>query len=183
MDYHPRDDGSFDKACWVWSREDMEKVFKRMSMIKTPIGVVSNLINRITSDYKLSGMKSDDYHILIQFILLIVIRGTLSRKNWEGIYMLARFLRWICGKIIITEDISFWKVKIVEIMCLFETCMPPHFFDIMSHLLVHLPEEVELTGPMYSRWLYFLERYMKTLKSMVRHKHHHEGSMSEGYLA
>ena len=60
--------------------------------------------------------------------------------------------------------------------------MPPHFLNIMPHLLVHLPEEVELEGPMHSRWLYFLENYMKTLKSMVRQKNHHEGSMSEESL-
>jgi hypothetical protein len=53
----------------------------------------------------------------------------------------------------------------------------------MPHLLVHLLEEVELGGPVHSRWLYFLERYMKTLKSMVRQKKNPEGSMSEGYLA
>ena len=82
--------------------------------------------------------------------------------------MLATFFRWICGKNIVIEEIPFWKVEIAEIMCLFETCMPPHFFDIMPHLLVHLPQDVELGGPVHSIWLYFLERYMRTLKSMVR---------------
>ena len=183
VDYQPRNDGSFHKAYWVWSREDMEKVLKRITSIKTPTGFVSNLANRVTSDYKLSGMKSHDYHVLLQFILPIAIRGTLSREIREGIYRLATFLRWICGKSIVTEEIPFWKVEIAEIMCLFEQCMPPHFFDIMPHLLVHLPEEVELGGPVHSRWLYFLERYMKTLKSMVRQKNYPEGSMSEGYLA
>jgi hypothetical protein len=137
----------------------------------------------VTSDYKLSGMKSHNYHVLLQFILPISIRGTLSREIREGIYRLAAFFRWICGKSIVTEEIPFWKVEIAEIMCLFEQCMPPHFFDIMPHLLVHLLEEVELGGPVHSRWLYFLERYMKTLKSMVRQKKNPEGSMSEGYLA
>ena len=161
----------------------MEKVLKRIASIKTPTSFVSNLANIVTSDYKLSGMKSHDYHVLLQFILPIAIRNTLSREIREGIYMLATFLRWICGKSIVTEEIPFWKVEIVEIICLFEQCMSPHFFDFMLHLLVHLPEEVELGGLVHSRWLYFLERYMKTLKSMVHQKKHHEGSMSEGYLA
>ena len=115
----------------------------------------------MTSDYKLSGIKSHDYHVLLQFILRIVIQGTLSREIREGIYWLATFLRWICGKSMITEEILFWKVEIVEIVCLFETCTPRHFFNIMPHLMIHLPEEVELGDPMHSRWLYFLERYMK----------------------
>ena len=61
--------------------------------------------------------------------------------------------------------------------------MPPHFFDIIPYLLQDLPEEVELASLVHSRWLYLLERYMKTLKCMVYQKHHLEGSMSKGYLA
>ena len=183
VDYHPRDDGSFHKAYWVWNREVMKKNFKQISLIKTPTCFVSNLANKVTSDYKLSSMKSHDYHILLKLILPIVIWGTWSRKIKESLYKLARFLRWICGKSILTEEIPFSKVEIAEIMCLFETCMPPHFFHIMPHMLVHLSEEVELAGPVHIRWLYFLGRYMKTLKSMIRQKNHLEGSMIEGYLA
>lgn len=44
-EYHPKSDGSFHNAYWVWSREDMKKVFQRISSIKTPTGFVSNLAN------------------------------------------------------------------------------------------------------------------------------------------
>ena len=52
-------------------------------------------------------MKSHDYRVLLQFILSIAIRGTLSKEIREGIYELARFLRWICEKNIVTEEIPF----------------------------------------------------------------------------
>ena len=80
VDYHVQDDGSIHKAYWVGSREDMEKVFKRMSMIKITTCFVSNVANRLTSEYKLSGMKSHDYYILLQFNLPLAIQGTLSRE-------------------------------------------------------------------------------------------------------
>ena len=163
VDYQPRNDGSFHKAYWVWSREDMEIFLKRIASIKTSTCFVSNLANIVPSDYKLSGMKSHDYHVLLQFILPIAIRDTLSREIRECIYRLDTFLRWICGKSIVTEEYPFWEVEIAEIMCLFEQCIPPHFFNIMPHLLVHLSEEVELGGPVHSRYLYFLKWYMKTL--------------------
>lgn len=76
----------------------MQKVFKRMFLIKTPISFVLNLANIVISDYKLSGMKSHGYHVFLQFMIPIAIRGTLSRKIKEGIYMLATFLRWFCGE-------------------------------------------------------------------------------------
>ena len=50
--------------------------------------------------------------------------------------------------------------------------MSPYFSNIMLHILVHLLEEVEQACPMHIKWLYFFERYMKTLKSMVDQKHY-----------
>lgn len=45
MDYHPQSDGSFHEAHWVWSCEDIKKVFGRLFTIKTPTDFVSNLSN------------------------------------------------------------------------------------------------------------------------------------------
>jgi hypothetical protein len=105
----------------------MKKVFQRIFFIKISTRFVSNLANKVTSDYTLSGMKSHDYHVLLQFIIFIVIRDLFSRKVKEGFDRLARFLRWICKKNIVTEKILFWKVDFAKVMCLFETCMQPHF--------------------------------------------------------
>jgi hypothetical protein len=55
------------------------------------------------------------------------------------------------------------------------------FFDIMTHLTVHLVEELFICGPMQCRWMYPMERYMKTLKDNVRTKARPEGSMAEGF--
>ncbi|XP_071913572.1 uncharacterized protein [Coffea arabica] len=60
---------------------------------------------------------------------------------------------------------------------------PPPFFNIMEHLLVHLPEEAKLGGPFQFRSMYPIERYLCTLKNYVRSRSHPEGSIAEGYLA
>ncbi|MCV5003685.1 DUF4218 domain-containing protein, partial [Escherichia coli] len=60
---------------------------------------------------------------------------------------------------------------------------PPSFFDIMVHLVVHLVREVKLGGPVYMRWMYPFERYMKVLKSYVRNANRPEGSMVQSYVA
>jgi hypothetical protein len=39
------------------------------------------------------------------------------------------------------------KDDIVVILCKLENIFPPAFFDIMVHLVVHLPWEAELAGP------------------------------------
>ncbi len=42
-------------------------------------------------------------------------------------------------------------------------------------------EELELCGLVYMRWMYLIERYLKTLKGFVQNKARSEGKMAEGY--
>lgn len=79
-------------------------------------------------------------------------------------------------------EISRMKVYAAEVLCLLEKALPPLFFDIQIHVLVHLVEEVEICGPVHARWMYWLERYMGTLKNLVKQRAHPEGSMAVGYL-
>jgi hypothetical protein len=68
------------------------------------------------------------------------------------------------------------------IMALLQMQFPTSFFDGQQHLMIHVVDEVTMAGPMPYRWMFFVERYMKTLKDFVRQKTKPEGSISEGYL-
>ena len=57
------------------------------------------------------------------------------------------------------------------------------FFYIIVHLVVHLVREARLCGPMYLRWMYPVERYMKILKRYVKNHYRPEASMIESYIA
>ena len=52
----------------------------------------------------------------------------------------------------------------------------------MIHLMLHLPEEAILGGPVYMHWMYPFERYLKKLKYYVRNVVRPEGSIFEGYV-
>nr|KAJ0194963.1 hypothetical protein LSAT_V11C700384740 [Lactuca sativa] len=54
--------------------------------------------------------------------------------------------------------------------------------QIMMHLCVHLPQEAILGGPVQSRWMYPVERYLGHLKKYVRNTARPEGSIAEGYV-
>ncbi|VVA38323.1 PREDICTED: LOC110929331 isoform, partial [Prunus dulcis] len=47
---------------------------------------------------------------------------------------------------------------IVQVLCKFEMIFPPTFFTSMMHVMVHLPEEALLAGPVNYRWMYPIER-------------------------
>jgi len=55
-------------------------------------------------------------------------------------------------------------------LALLEREFPPSFFNVMTHLLVHLVEELELCSLIPTRWMYHVEHYLKTLKGFVRNK-------------
>jgi hypothetical protein len=67
-------------------------------------------------------------------------------------------------------------------VCLLEKRFPPTFMNIMPHLPIHLVEELFICGPMHTRWMYPMERYMKNLKDYVRTYARPEASMAEGYV-
>ncbi|KAA0034832.1 transposase [Cucumis melo var. makuwa] len=71
---------------------------------------------------------------------------------------------------------------IVMTFCNLEKYFPPSFFIIMVHLVVHLVREVKLCGPVYLRWMYPFERYMKVLKSFVRNRNRPEGCIVEAQV-
>ena len=69
------------------------------------------------------------------------------------------------------------------ILCQFEMYFPPSFFDIMVHLIVHLAREVRICGPVFLRWMYPFERYMKILKGYVKNQYRPEASIVQRYIA
>ena len=43
-------------------------------------------------------------------------------------------------------------------------------------------QQLDICGPVHTRWMYPVERYMKTLKGYVRQRAQPEGSMARGYI-
>jgi len=54
--------------------------------------------------------------------------------------------------------------------------------DLQVHLLIHLVDDIEMAGVVSTRWMFFFERYMRTLKRYVWQKAHPEGCMAKGYV-
>ncbi|KAK1686629.1 hypothetical protein QYE76_047477 [Lolium multiflorum] len=67
-----------------------------------------------------------------------------------------------------------------KVMC-FELVFPPSFFNIMTHLLVHLVDEISILGPVFLHNMFPFERFMGILKKYVRNRARPEGSIAKGY--
>jgi hypothetical protein len=70
---------------------------------------------------------------------------------------------------------------VVQCLISFEMIFPPSFFTIMTHLLVHLVEEILILGPVYLQNMFPFERLTCGFKKYVCNRAHPEGSIAKGY--
>ena len=115
-------------------------------------------------------------------ILPLALRSVLNPNVRQAIMKVSRVFTKICSKVVNKS----WKTELLEdaviAVCMMEKEFPLGFFNIMTHLMIHLVEEVFICGPVHTRRMYPMERYMKSLKDFVRTKARPEGSMAEGYM-
>ena len=70
----------------------------------------------------------------------------------------------------------------IKTVCMIERTFPTSILTIQIHVLVHLVDEVAMTRVVNTRWIFYLERFMKILKGFIRQKARPEGSMAKGWL-
>ncbi|KAL8156034.1 hypothetical protein AgCh_001200 [Apium graveolens] len=149
---------------------------------KFPYGFASN-ITKCVQDRKVTRYKSHGAHVIMQYLLQFVVKGSLKPEVAVPLIRLGEFFRCICSKFIELDEIKRSKEEIIEILCQLENVFTNAFFDIMVHLPVHLCKEIQYGGPVQQRWMYFIERYLGVLKKYVRNGSKPERSIAEGYLA
>ena len=70
----------------------------------------------------------------------------------------SHFFKKNCASIFYKSDMDSLEAEIVETLSLLETIFLPSFFDIMVHLMVHLPAQARLAGPVHFRSMWPVER-------------------------
>lgn len=170
------------QAPYVLTEAEKRLFIAEVSAIRTPTGYGSSLGKHLLKT-RFMGLKSHDYHCLVQQIIPAVSRTMLPPLERTSLIRLGKSLNRICARVVDKNDLAALRVYVAETLCYLELCFPPSFFDIMEHALIHLVDELQLCGPVGGRWMYPCERYLGTLKTYVRNKAHPEASMANGYAA
>ncbi|BBN68084.1 hypothetical protein Prudu_274S000500 [Prunus dulcis] len=148
-----------------------------------PDGYASNIARCVNVDGgKFTGLKSHDCHVFMQRLLPVGIRHLLPEDVVKPIMLLSRFFSQLTAKTLRKTDILQLRHDIVQVLCKFEMIFPPAFFTSMMHVMVHLPEEALLAGPVNYRWMYPIERLLGELKKSVRNRAKPEGSIIEAWV-
>ncbi|GJY87967.1 hypothetical protein Tco_0502595 [Tanacetum coccineum] len=172
------------QAAYSFTPENRKKFCQYIKGVKLPDGFGSCFKHKVTdNDTNITGLKSHDCHIMMQRLLPYGLQNYLPDKIAKPIIDLCSLFKQICSATLMEDDMLKAQIKVVDILCELELIYPPALFDIMVHLVIHLPIEALEGGPIRPRWMYPFERYMKKLKGYVRNKAKPEGSIAEGYVA
>nr|XP_017225403.1 PREDICTED: uncharacterized protein LOC108201627 [Daucus carota subsp. sativus] len=171
-------------ASWNLTHSEKKVVCSSFLGMKLPDGFCSNIRSLVSMEtLRLTGMKSHDCHMILHHLLPIAIRSSLQKQVRNTVIRFCLFFKAICSKVIEVDKLEKMQSQLVETLCQLEKYFPPSLFDIMFHLSVHLVREVELCGPIFLRWMYPFERYMKTFKGYIRNRARAEGCIAEAYVA
>jgi hypothetical protein len=118
----------------------------------------------------------------MQQVLPLALKGLMKPGPRMAIMRMCKVFCRLCTKVYNPAEFQSLEAGVAESLALVEMHFPPSFFDIMTHLPYHLVQELDLCGPVSTRWMYPVERYMKNLKTYVRNMARPEASMAEGYL-
>jgi hypothetical protein len=114
-------------------------------------------------------------------LLQVALRGILPKNVRLAIVKLCAFLNAISKKVIGPEILSGLQIDVVECLVSFELLFPPFFFNIMTHLLVRMVEEIRILVPIFLHNMFPFKRFMGVLKKYVRNRARLEGSIAKGY--
>lgn len=171
-------------ALYTLSPSQKEILCRFLQHVKMPDGYASNIKRCVDENYwKVSGLKSHDYLVFLQKLLLLVVCHILPEDVVIPLIELSRFFNELCSKELEVTEIEKLCNSIGETLCRLEMIFPPSFFDIMMHLPVHIASEARIGCPVCYRWMYTVETYLRTLKGYVRNKACPEGSIAEGYIS
>jgi hypothetical protein len=124
-------------------------------------------------------MKSHDYHIWIERLLSAMVRGYVPEPLWLVLAKLSYFFRQLCAKELSRTVIDDLEEAAPLLLYKLEKMFSPGFFNPMQHLIMHLPKEARMWGPVQFHWCYPIDRCLKVLRKKCRNKAKIEASIVE----
>lgn len=146
-------------ARYTMSAAEKIKFCQVLKDTRFPDAYASNISRRVNvNECKISGLKSHDYHVLLERIIPLAIRGLLPKDACDPLIELSFFFGELCSTELKVDELERLEKNIAVTLCKLERIFPPSFFDVMVHLSIHLANEAKLGGPVQYRWMYPVER-------------------------
>jgi hypothetical protein len=168
-------------ASYVLKLEELKTFMGRLGALKVPLDYCS-AVGKHVMDKKLGNMKSHDWHVLMQQSMPLALRGLMDTNVRLSLMRLSRVFRNICAKVWDLASLPSLREDVVVTLSMIEWELPGAFFDVMTHLVLHVVEKLAICGLVHSRWMYLVERTLGTLKNYVRNQARPEALMASRYV-
>jgi hypothetical protein len=127
---------------------ETKEIVRWLKKLKFLDRYASNIKRTVSiSTGKLNGLKSHDYHIIIQRLMLVIFRGYFDADLWKIFAEFSYFYRQIYAKQVSKAMMQKLEKEITVIVCKMEKIIPPRWFNAMQHLLVYLPWDAKVARP------------------------------------
>jgi hypothetical protein len=110
----------------------------------------------------------------------LALSGLMDPHVHLSLMRFSRVYRSICAKVWDPIDLPTLREDVAIILSMLE--FPGAFFDVMSHLTLHIVKELDICGLVHIHWMYPIGRAMKVFKGYVRNRSRPKASMVEGYI-
>jgi hypothetical protein len=128
-------------------------------------------------DLSITRFKAHDCHVMLTVFLPIAIRIIKLDFLKMAITRMCYFFSKISQKTIGKKELSDLHGFVVETQNQLEMCLPPAFFNIMPHLMIHIVHQIEALSPCYLHEMWSYEWFMLVLNQYV-----HNLACLEGYI-
>ncbi|KAG9450323.1 hypothetical protein H6P81_010288 [Aristolochia fimbriata] len=100
------------------SKDEKTRFLQVLKDIKLPEGFSSNISRQVqVKEHKIVGLKSHDCHVLMQQLLPLAMRGSLSTQVSTVLNEYCTFFRELCGKVVDVKTLELLEMEIPMILC------------------------------------------------------------------
>nr|GEX43312.1 hypothetical protein [Tanacetum cinerariifolium] len=122
---HEEDKTTLPPIGYILTNAKKDIFCETLSNIRVPQGYCSNFSSLVSlKDRKIIGLKSHDYHMLMQEFLPIVIRLIMHPPTRYAIIRFCFFFKVICRKEISLQELDELQLELVMTLCLLEKFFP-----------------------------------------------------------
>jgi hypothetical protein len=157
------------RAPYCLKPTERNEILKWLKKLKFSDHYAANITRAVNIGIgKLNGLKSHDYHIIMERLLPVMLHGYFDTDLWKMFVELSYFYRQLYAKQVSKMMMQMFEKEISILVCKIKKIFSPEWFNAMQHLLVHLPWEAKVGGPVQFRWMNSQERELKKLRATIR---------------
>ncbi|KAL0409801.1 UNVERIFIED_CONTAM: hypothetical protein Sradi_1914500 [Sesamum radiatum] len=101
----------------------------------------------------------------------------LHESVWSALTEVSLLFQIICSTTLDVGKVKELRDNVPTMLCNLEIIFPPSFFNTMEHLIIHLPYETCVAGPVQYRWMHSFEGSF--LNELYEHYHSEDPIIEE----